>query len=911
MQTFWLFLILGSATGALYALGALGLVLTYRGSGTVNFATGAIGLVGAYVFWELEGVHVPVLLALVLGVVSSGGLGLVTYLMMRRLRSESHLARVVLTIVILATIEGALGLKYPLSNSYLVKPFFPTGPVSVLGAHVGRDRLLLIAAAAVMTAVVFVAYRYTRFGLATAAVAENPESAVVAGWSVERIASSNWVLGAALSGLGTILLVPIVGLSDSLGTSLLLPILAAAVIGNLTSFPLTLAGGLAIGIAQAEMQRYVHVSGLGDSIPFIAIIVIIVLRGRNLPLRSYVGERLPRVTSGRINWAAVIGAVVITAFLIEWVLPLPWVNAAISSLAVVLPVASLVVLTGFAGQISLAQWAISGLGAMVLARLVMAGVGFEVSILLTLVLAVPMGLILGAASLRARGMSLAIATLAFGSAVISLVLANTNLNGQDAGLTLGTFHLFGVNLDSTVHPQRFALFSLILVAIILIGVINIRRGGVGRRLLAVRSNERAAVSLGISVFGSKLAAFCYSSVMAAAGGILVATRFSTVVFNLFDSLTSVQMVSQAVLGGVGYATGPILGSQGNPGTISDRAVENIGGISAYQYLIVGMGLLTIQILMTSPDGLVPLNVEMVKTFARRLLRRPVPERSQELAVVAEVVPKESGDDRVQVQDLTIRLGGVVALRDVSLSLQSGEVLGIIGPNGAGKTTLIDAISGFVQPAAGSVLLNDLRLGSMSPRRRAARGIGRSFQSLELFEDLTVYENLVTACDQWNVRRWFVDLVKPARPVVNEAGAAAARDFGLASAELLAKYPRELSYGSRRLLAIARVVASGPRVLLLDEPAAGLDDDERRELARLIRRLASEQRMAILLVEHDIDLVCSVSDRVLALDHGEVISEGAPAQVRSDHRVVTSYLGEDASGELGTKVAPQVPQFSEK
>jgi sulfate-transporting ATPase len=164
--------------------------------------------------------------------------------------------------------------------------------------------------------------------------------------------------------------------------------------------------------------------------------------------------------------------------------------------------------------------------------------------------------------------------------------------------------------------------------------------------------------------------------------------------------------------------------------------------------------------------------------------------------------------------------------------------------------------------------------------------------LELFEDLTVYENLVTACDQWSTPRWIQEPFKPARAALNPVAAGAAADFGLDDPYMLAKYPGQLTHGTRRLLAIARVVATGSRVLLLDEPAAGLDARERRELQQKIRSLARDHGTAILLVDHDIDLVCSVSDTVIALDYGQIISHGNPAQVRTDPRVVASYLGGD-------------------
>jgi ABC-type branched-subunit amino acid transport system ATPase component len=227
-------------------------------------------------------------------------------------------------------------------------------------------------------------------------------------------------------------------------------------------------------------------------------------------------------------------------------------------------------------------------------------------------------------------------------------------------------------------------------------------------------------------------------------------------------------------------------------------------------------------------------------------------------------------------------------RSGSLTLVPGEVVGLIGSNGAGKTTLIDAITGYVPLSAGSVLLNGRPIDRWSPRRRAAAGIGRSFQSLELFESLTVAENLQTACDPADWRCYISDLVHPRRARLELAAVAAVREFALE--DELATRPDELSYGRRRLVAIARAVATGPSVLLLDEPAAGLDTEERSELARLIRRLADDWGLAVLVVEHDVSLVLEICDRIAVVEYGVKIAEGTPDEIAHDRTVVSSYLG---------------------
>jgi sulfate-transporting ATPase len=227
---------------------------------------------------------------------------------------------------------------------------------------------------------------------------------------------------------------------------------------------------------------------------------------------------------------------------------------------------------------------------------------------------------------------------------------------------------------------------------------------------------------------------------------------------------------------------------------------------------------------------------------------------------------------------------------VSFTLRGGEVLGLIGPNGAGKTTLIDAITGFTALTSGRITLDGRSIGKLSPRRRANFGLGRSFQNLELFEDLNVYENLLAACEPRDLRSWLVDLVHPRQPQLVGAALAAIRDLGLE--EHLGRLPGQLPYGVRRLVVIARAIAAQPRVLCLDEPAAGLDEHDRVELVAIIRRLAEERGIAVLLIEHDVALVSAASDRMIAIDFGTVVASGTPTAVREDPAVVASYLGVD-------------------
>jgi branched-chain amino acid transport system ATP-binding protein len=243
--------------------------------------------------------------------------------------------------------------------------------------------------------------------------------------------------------------------------------------------------------------------------------------------------------------------------------------------------------------------------------------------------------------------------------------------------------------------------------------------------------------------------------------------------------------------------------------------------------------------------------------------------------------------RLRATGLGVSFGGVHAVHDVSLEVGARELVGLIGPNGAGKTTTIDALTGFVRHR-GRVLVADRDVSEDPPHRRAAAGVARTWQSLELFDDLTVLENLRVAADRSTGRSTLADAVRPGRRRADEDGVAWALDT-LELGRVAQAYPPALSLGQRKLAAVARGLAARPGVLLLDEPAAGLDSAESLELGAVLRRVVDEGT-SILLVDHDMALVLGVCDRISVLDFGQVIATGPPDAVRADPRVVAAYLG---------------------
>jgi ABC-type branched-subunit amino acid transport system ATPase component/branched-subunit amino acid ABC-type transport system permease component len=911
MSQYVVFLLLGLGSGAVFGALALALVLTFRSSGVVNFATGAIALYSAYTYAFLRqgellvplpgvpkkvGLGGPLGLfpAVVISLVLTALLGVVLYgLVFRPLRTAPPVAKAVASIGVMLVIQAVLAASVG-TGAVSVKAILPNDPVSWGGSLIPGDRLWFAAVIVVLTVVLALVFRLTRFGLTARAAAESEKGALVSGLSPERIAVANWALSSAVAGLSGILIAPIVPLVPVSYTLFIVPALAAALVGNFTALIPAVGAGLVIGMFQSELQflqgkwSWLPQTGLAQLVPLAVILAYLVVRGRPLPTRgSLIQQALGRAPRpDRILVPAVVSTVLGVVVLFATTGSIR--AAVITSLTLAVISLSLVVVTGFAGQISLAQLTLAGVGAFSLSRLsVEWGVPFPLAPLLAALAATVIGVVIGLPALRIRGLPAAVVTVALAVALEAFWFRNTQLNGGLGGSKVPSPRLFGIDLGIGAgddYPRiPFALLCLVVLLLVGLGVAWLRRSRLGAAMLAVRANERSAAAAGIDVARTKIIAFAIGAFVAGLGGALLGYQQTVADAEMFTAIGGLGLFATAYLAGITSLSGGlvagVMGAGGLLPVLLDRALS----IGEWYDVIMGVGL--ILTVITNPEGVVGPAHEL--TARLRRMRRPAAVDDTDTDGLTEAAPAsrppvpEPGEVVLAVRDIGVRYGGVVAVDAVSFEVRSGEIVGVIGPNGAGKTTLLDAISGYSR-STGTVEFDGRTISLLKPHQRGRAGLGRTFQGIELYEDLSVEENVLVG--EAAARHGGDHVGTMQGPALRN------RLFEtLHLSRFRAQPARELSQGRRQLVSIARALAGRPRMLLLDEPAAGLDSSESRWLGDRLRAVRADG-VTVLLIDHDMGLVLDVCDRIVVLDIGKVIADGTPAEIKADERVATAYLG---------------------
>jgi branched-chain amino acid transport system permease protein len=527
------------------------------------------------------------------------------------------------------------------------------------------------------------------------------------------------------------------------------------------------------------------------------------------------------------------------------------------------------VVLGLCGQINLAQAAFFGLGAYAV------GIGtsdYQISYWFCLaggcVLALLAGALLGASTLRLGGHYLAMVTISF-QQIVTLVMINTIwlTHGPDGVSNIGRPGLFQ-------SAQSYLAFCVAMLALVGYFVWHLSDTRLGRAMRAVRDNELAAGVVGIDIFRTKVSAFALSAVLGGLAGGLFAGGFAYVSPDQFSFAESVVFLTMSLLGGVASPIGSAIGT-GLLILIPEwlRFLKSVPGL----YLAI-YGLSVILIIRYMPDGIWGFfNLATQRWRAKAKVRGAGPALQLAPAAVA-------GDMVLEVKSLSKHFGGLKAVDEVDLAVKRGGVHALIGPNGSGKTTTLNVLSGLYKATAGRVVLDGTDVTDMPPHQRAAAGLGRTFQNIRLFRSMTALENVVIGAERPGNA-----LVGHGEDALNERAMSALTFVGLGARanELISSF----SYGHQRLIEIARALAANPTLLLLDEPAAGLNSSEKLELHELLKRIAA-QGLTILIIDHDMTLVSEAAQHITVLNFGRRIADGESMAVLRHPDVVSAYLGSD-------------------
>ncbi|MCX5414353.1 ATP-binding cassette domain-containing protein [Streptomyces sp. NBC_00059] len=562
---------------------------------------------------------------------------------------------------------------------------------------------------------------------------------------------------------------------------------------------------------------------------------------------------------------------------------------------------------GVSGQINLAQVAFFGVGAYTTAILTThSGYGFWTAAVLGIVTTVLVGLLVGLPALRMQSHYLGIVTLGLALGFVNWI-TNAEITGGADGISgIPVPPLPGIDL---ADEYMYYYLEVVVFGLALAFGTFVVRTRLGRRLRAMRDDALAAGAMGAEIPLLRMTAFVLASVYGGVAGILYAGLIRYVAPETFSLANMFLLLAMVIIGGRRSLVGCVVGAVGLV-LIREALVD----FATYAQL--GYGVVVVLMVVFAPTGLAGIP-ERIAGAIRRRRSKDDEVRAAELGPYrpgtgrsgAAPEPRAEDGPALEIRNVTKRFGALTALDDVTLTVGQGEIRGIVGPNGSGKTTLFNVVSGLYRPTGGQVVTAGRDISRARPYRLSLWGMARTFQNLRLFSQLTVRENVLVVLDRsrtaavWQYVLWPVGVLRTERRLHEEADRIL-EQYGLTA--FADAHPQSLPYGIQRRIEIARAMAGGPRLLLLDEPAAGLNGEEVGQLSAIVRSIR-DQGVTVVLIEHNMGLVMSLCERITVLAAGAVIAEGTPAEVAATPEVIEAYLGDSSSADIPVPAVPEVPR----
>ncbi|WP_156722139.1 ABC transporter permease subunit [Streptomyces apocyni] len=918
------FVLSGLVSGALYALLATGLVLSYSASGLFNFAHGATAYLCALTFYELRSGFgwpaVPTALLVVCVLAPALGWGL-DRLMFRKLARVGETAQIVATIGLLVALP-ALGMWVvelledagapvrPAENAFGLPGVGPSPATSwqlMDGVGVDSDQLITWVATAVVAVGLWVLMRHTPLGLRLRASVDNRSLVELRGMSADRLSSVAWMLSSALAGLAGVLATPLLGLSAHDYTLFLFVSATAAVLGRFASIPLAFAGGLALGVLQNLVAGYAsfaeRITGFRTAVPFLILFAGLLLVARRQRTAGTAAADAPPVDYlASRSWARrwgpwAVGAVLLAVSFYTVTTPF-WSGILAGGLAISLVFVSFTVVTGLGAMVSLAQATFVTGAALVAGLLMSHGWPFLGAALVGTCVAAVLGALVALPALRLGGRSLALATLALAFLADHVLFQIGWLRNGDTGWAIPRPAFGPVDLSD---DRAMGVAMVVLVTAAVAALSALRNSASGRAMLAVRSAPAAAMACGVSVIRTKLLLFTLSAGLAGFGGVLYASYNTRITATDFTAMTGLIWLAVVVAAGVRrpqFAVVAGLVFAVVPHVIADYVTQS-AHLPVILFGLAGLAL------ANDPDGYcaaVPTRLHRRRAATPSPVRanvtpRPAPTHGTDGTHgtdSADGTARESSAPALELRGIHAGYDGASVLHGVDLVVRPGELLALLGPNGAGKSTLCKVAAGLLVPRGGQVYVDARDATREGPVGRSRAGVVLAPEGRGIFPALTIEENLALHLRE-RVER---DAVYARFPSL-----AARRKITAGS----------LSGGEQQLLALAPLLQRPPRVLVADEPSLGLAPRVVDDVFDLLTQLR-DAGTALLLVEEKAAEVLGVADTVAYLAQGRVSWCGPRADVRVD-QLTEAYLGmadePSAPGVPGAPDAPDTPDGAQE